>query len=91
MQSFRRDIPDAEGKRQPESDLEQDGKPFLREMSVMGEDFGNAFGSHRLHGNAIREAVFFIGAGFVECETIEERLMGLGRTMMPGLLKTRSA
>ena len=46
--------------------LEQDGKPFLCEMVIMGQDFGDALLPHRLHRNAIGQAVSLVRAGLVE-------------------------
>ena len=42
----------------------QDGKPLLREMGVVGQDVGDAFLTHGLHGNAICQAVAFVRGGF---------------------------
>ena len=57
--------------------LQQDSKAFLHEMIVMRQDFADAFGPHRLHRDAIRQAVTLVWAGFVEGETIQEGLMRL--------------
>jgi hypothetical protein len=35
-------------------------------MIVVGEDFEDPFGTHRIRGYAIGEAVALVGAGFVE-------------------------
>ena len=57
--------------------LEQFDKPFLREMFVMGQDFGDALLPHRLHRNAVGQAVFLVRAGFVEVQAGKECLAGL--------------
>jgi hypothetical protein len=41
-------------------------KPCLREMIVVGEDFDDPFGKHRIRGYAIGAAVALVRAGFVE-------------------------
>ena len=57
--------------------LEQDGKAFLGEMVVMGQDVGDAFLPHRFHRNAIGQAVCLVGAGFVEGKAVLKPLPGL--------------
>jgi hypothetical protein len=47
---------------------EQDGKILLCEMIIMRQDFGDAFGSHRLHGNSVGQAVLLVRVGLVEDE-----------------------
>ena len=57
--------------------LEQDSKPFLREMLIMRQYFADAFGLHRPHRNAVGEAVFLIPAGFVKVYAGKECVAGL--------------
>jgi hypothetical protein len=52
--------------------LEQFGKPFLREMIIMRQDFGNAFPMHHQHRDAVGQAVALVGAGFVEGQAGQE-------------------
>ncbi len=66
------------GKREgKQRSLEQDGETLLREMIIMRQDVGDAFLSHGFHRDAVGEAVILVEAGFVECEAVEERLVGL--------------
>jgi hypothetical protein len=44
----------------------QDVKTFLGKMVVAGEHFREPFAPHDMHGDAVGEAVCFIGASFVE-------------------------
>jgi hypothetical protein len=53
---------------------QQDGESFLREMLVMGKNFGDAILSHRLHRNAIGRAVTLVGPGVVKSQASEEGL-----------------
>ena len=55
----------------------QNGESFLREMPVVRQDFGDALLPHRLHRNAVGQAVSLVGAGLVEGKTVKEGLMGL--------------
>ena len=55
----------------------QDGKTFLLEMVVGGQNLRNPFGFHDIHGNAILQAVAFIQPRFVARKAIEEGLPGL--------------
>jgi hypothetical protein len=55
-----------------EVSLEEDMKTFLGEMVVVGEHFSNTFASHRLHGDAIGQAVFLVRSGFVKGQGIEK-------------------
>ena len=63
--------------REGDVQLQQDGKPFLREMLVMRQYFSDTFGFHHLHRNAVRKAVFLIRAGFVEVQAGKECLVCL--------------
>ncbi len=38
----------------------QNPKPFLREMMIVRQNFGDVLIAHRVHRNAIYEAVFFV-------------------------------
>jgi hypothetical protein len=58
--------------RRDEASLEEDMKTFLGEMMVVGEHFCHSFASHRLHGDAIGQAVFLVRAGFVKGQGIEK-------------------
>jgi len=51
---------------------EQRPKSFLLKMSVVSENFGQPFPSHRLHRDAIDQTVTFIEPSIVEREPIEE-------------------
>src|SRR5262249_4478713 len=51
---------------------EQNGEAFLREVVVVGEDFGDAPVAHRLHGDAIGQAVALVRALLVERQSGEE-------------------
>lgn len=42
-------------------------------MPVVGKDLGQSFLAHRLHGDAIREAIAFIGPRSVESHAGEKR------------------
>jgi hypothetical protein len=53
-------------------------KAFLREMMVIAEDVCQALAAHRLHGDAVRQAVLLIETRFVQGQRIEERGMTLG-------------
>lgn len=44
---------------------------------IVRENFGDAFMLHRLHRNAVGQAVLFVGAGFVKRQTREEGVAGL--------------
>ena len=57
--------------------LKQDGKPFLLEMPVMGQNVGDTVLTHRLHRDAVGQAVSLIRASLEEAETVKKRLMGL--------------
>src|SRR5262249_21729146 len=57
--------------------LEQDVKPFLCEMVIVGEDIRQSLTAHRLHGDAIRQAIMLIKTGSVKSEGIEKRGMAL--------------
>ncbi len=67
----------------------QDGESFLHEMTIVRQDLGDAFLSHRLHRNAVGQAVFLIGAGFVEAITSHKRLMGLWAHENAGVIDDR--
>ena len=54
------------------NDLQEDVKNFLGEMVVVGEHFCNTLASHRLHGDAIGQAIFLVRAGFVKGQSIEK-------------------
>jgi len=47
-------------------------------MHVIREDVGNPLHSHRVHGNAVGEAVAFIETGFIEFEAGKKRFLALG-------------
>ena len=50
----------------------QDGKTFLREVMIVGQDFRETFAAHGLHGNAIREAIGFIRLGFIKRHSLKK-------------------
>jgi len=50
---------------------------FLFEMLVVGENFFQSFPLHRLHRNAIDQAVAFVRAGEIKIETEHEAFMAL--------------
>ena len=52
-------------------------KAFLREMMVVGEHVRESLAVHRLHGDAIRQAILLIKAGSVKRKGIEKRGMAL--------------
>ncbi len=57
---------------------EQHLEPFLLKVSIIGENVGQSFVAHRLHRNAISQAVAFIGAGFVQREAGEKIFRDVG-------------
>src|SRR5438552_2841208 len=65
---------------------EYGAKAFLLEMPVIGQRFGHAFAPHGLHGNAIRQAVAFVGPRIVEAEAIEERSPALRNDANVGII-----
>src|SRR5262249_47279286 len=52
--------------------LEQNVKPFLCEVVIVGEDIRKSMLAHGLHGNTVGQAVFLIGPGFIERQGIEK-------------------
>ena len=52
-------------------------KTFLREVMIVGEHVRKPLSAHRLHGDAIRQAIMLIKAGSIKCERIEKRGMAL--------------
>ncbi len=46
-------------------------------MIIMRQNFGDAVLPHRLHRNAISQAISLVGACLVEAKTVKEGLMGL--------------
>jgi hypothetical protein len=46
--------------RQKTGSAEKRAKAFLLEIPIVGENFGQPFPTHRLHRNAIREAVTLV-------------------------------
>ena len=61
----------------------QSPKTFLLKMPVFGENLCQAFLAHRLHRDAIDQAVAFVGAGAVSSNpaTNESWLCGMTRTV----------
>src|ERR1035438_5081891 len=55
----------------------QGAKTFLLKMPVVGENFGQPFPEHRLHRNAIRQAVALVGPRPVELQPGKEGLPAL--------------
>ena len=51
-------------------------KAFLLKMPVVGENFGQPFPPHRLHRNAIRQAVALVGTGSIELPGRQETTPG---------------
>jgi hypothetical protein len=51
---------------------EEGAEAFLLEMAVVGENVGQAFPPHRLHRNAVRQAVTLVGTLNVKIETGQE-------------------
>jgi hypothetical protein len=56
----------------------QDAKPFLGEMTVVGEDIDKPFAPHRLHANTVRQAIMLVQTRFAKVKPAHERFMGLG-------------
>ncbi len=52
--------------------LEQDVKPFLREVVIIGENVRQSFSAHGLHGAAIRQAIMLIGTCLVQCQGLKK-------------------
>ena len=50
----------------------QDVKPFLREMTIVRKRVREALSAHDVHGNAVRKAIFLIGACPVQCQSIQK-------------------
>ncbi len=50
----------------------QDMKTFLREVVIVGQDFRQPFAAHHLHGDAIGEAVFLVGARLVQGQPVKK-------------------
>ncbi|MGA2740598.1 MAG: hypothetical protein ABSG65_24575 [Bryobacteraceae bacterium] len=62
-------------------------KSFLLEVPIIGERFGQAFPPHRLHGNAIGQAVTFVGPLAVKIEAGQKRRRICGITRITGLAR----
>jgi hypothetical protein len=56
---------------------EESPETLLLKMPVIGENLGQPFLAHRVHRNAINQAVAFVGAGPVELQAGAERLLAL--------------
>ena len=56
---------------------EQSAKTLLLEVLVIGERFGQALPAHRLHGNAIDQAVPLVGPLAVKIEAGQKRSAAL--------------
>ena len=52
---------------------EQRAESFLGEVLVVGQHLRQPLGLHRVHGNAVCEAVALVETSFVEVETFAER------------------
>jgi len=59
-------------------------------MPIVGENFGQSFLSHRLHGNAIDQAVALVRPGTKELQTREKDSRLCGITRMAELAKMPS-
>src|SRR5262249_20463626 len=55
----------------------QNAKAFLRKVMIVGEHVHQSLAAHRLHGDAIRQAILLIQAGSVKRQCIEKRGMAL--------------
>lgn len=66
--------------------LEQSAKTFLPEVYVVGENVSYPFGSHRIHGNTVREAVALIETSFVKVESGKEGLVALWHYLYSGIV-----
>ncbi len=66
------------GSRTGRSGIAEEGsEPFLFEMAVVCEHFVQPFSPHRLHRNAVGQAVSFVGTCTVEPKAGQERLAAL--------------
>ena len=54
------------------SPFDQDGKPFLGEMMVVGQHLGKTHLTHRVHGNTIHQAVRFVGTAGVKIQSLRK-------------------
>lgn len=70
------------------SGAEQGPETFLLEMTVIRERLGQPFPAHRLHGDAIGEAVALIGTLRVEIEPGQKGGSALGDDMTTGLARS---
>ena len=50
----------------------QDMKTFLCEVVIVGQDFRQPFAAQHLHGDAIGEAVFLVGARLVQGQPLKK-------------------
>ena len=57
----------------------KDNEVFLLEVMIVCQHFRNAFLQAGVHGDAVGEAVSFVGAALVEVETLEKRFVRLGQ------------
>jgi len=65
----------------------QHAKTFLRKVPVVGEYVRETFTAHHVHRNAIGEAVFLVGSGFVEGQAIQEHGLRWRQNVYPGVLE----
>src|ERR1700733_3599557 len=66
---------------------EQRTKPFLFKMPIIGEDFTQSFLAHRLHRNAINQAVSFVGPRSVKSHAGKKRIPALRNNANTRILK----
>jgi hypothetical protein len=52
-------------------------KAFLREVVVVAQDVRQPLARYCLYGDTVGQAVFFVGAGFVKSQGVQERHAGL--------------
>ena len=60
-------------------DPKQRFEAFLLEMAIISEDFLDFVSANRLHGDAVGEAVFLVGALDVQIKATEKRFASLAQ------------
>ena len=70
--------------------LKQNAEAFLLEVVIIGEHIGEPFAPYDLHRDAVRQAILFILAAFIEVRPIEKRCLRRGEYVHVRIVKNAS-